>query len=63
MNPVATLAVFVERFFTPRLMAQRKVSPHTIRSYRDTFCLLLAFARQRLHKAPSALTWKTSMSH
>ncbi|MBI4266236.1 MAG: site-specific integrase [Acidobacteria bacterium] len=56
MNPAATLAAFVERFFTQRLMAQRKVSPHTIRSYRDTFRLLLAFAQQRLHKAPSALT-------
>jgi len=56
MTPAATLAVFVERFFTQRLMAQRKVSPHTIRSYRDTFRLLLAFARQRLHQAPSSLT-------
>jgi site-specific recombinase XerD len=39
-------------------MAQRKVSPHTIASYRDTFRLLLQFARKRLHKAPSQLGLK-----
>lgn len=45
----------LECFFTQRLMAQRQVSPHTIRSYRDTFRLLLQFAAKRLHKPPSAL--------
>ena len=33
-------------------MTQRKVSPHTIASYRDTFRLLLQFAQKRLHKVP-----------
>src|SRR5215813_357503 len=42
-------------FFSDRLLAQRKVSPHTIASYRDTFRLLLQFAQKRLHKAPSQL--------
>src|SRR6266566_3884152 len=45
-------------FFSDRLLAQRKVSPHTIASYRDTFRLLLQFARKRLHKAPSQLGLK-----
>jgi hypothetical protein len=27
----------LERFFTQRLIAQRRVSPRTIASYRDTF--------------------------
>jgi len=54
MKP-ATLAVLLERFFTQRLMSQRHVSPHTISSYRDTFRLLFAFTRQRLHKPPSRL--------
>jgi len=36
-------------------MMQRKVSTHTIASYRDTFRLLLQFAQKRLHKAPSQL--------
>ena len=45
-------------FFSDRLMTQRKVSPHTIASYRDTFRLLLRFAQKRLHKAPSLLGLK-----
>ena len=48
----------LQAFFTERLLHQRQASPHTIASYRDTFCLLLAFAEQRLKKAPSALEIK-----
>jgi site-specific recombinase XerD len=55
MKPAATFAILLERFFTQRLMHQRHVSPHTISSYRDTFRLLLKFARQRLHKRPAQL--------
>ena len=51
----ANFPALLQSFFTTRLMAQRKVSSHTIASYRDTFRLLLRFAGQRLHKAPSAL--------
>lgn len=46
----------LERFFTQRLMAQRRASSHTIGSYRDTFRLLLQFAQRQLRKAPSALS-------
>jgi integrase/recombinase XerD len=46
----------LEMFFTKRLIAQRKASPHTIASYRDTFRLLLQFAEKRLAKPPSRLT-------
>jgi integrase/recombinase XerD len=45
----------LQAFFTTRLMSQRKASPHTIASYRDTFRLLLQFAQKRLRKAPSQL--------
>lgn len=45
----------LERFFTQRLIAQRRVSSHTVASYRDTFRLLLRFFEKRLHKPPSAL--------
>lgn len=55
MKHLANLAVLLQSFFTIRLITQRKVSPHTIASYRDTFRLLLQFAQQRLHKAPSQL--------
>lgn len=51
-NP-ANLPSLLQSFFTTRLMTQRKVSPHTIASYRDTFRLLLQFAQKRLRKAPS----------
>ena len=46
----------LEAFFTDRLMNQRQASSNTIASYRDTFCLLLGFGKQRLQKAPSRLT-------
>jgi hypothetical protein len=55
MRDPANLPALLQSFFTTRLMAQRKVSPHTIASYRDTFRLLLQFAQKRLHKAPSQL--------
>lgn len=38
-----------------RLQRDRHASPHTIAAYRDTSCLLLAFAQRRLGKAPGAL--------
>src|SRR6202521_1362488 len=53
-NP-ANLPALLQSFFITRLMTQRKVSPHTIASYRDTFRLLLQFAQKRLRRAPSAL--------
>ena len=51
----ANFPALLQSFFTTRLMAQRKVSPHTVASYRDTFRLLLQFAQKRLRKAPSQL--------
>ncbi len=53
--PDANFPSLLQSFFTTRLMAQRKVSPHTIASYRDTFRLLLQFAQKRLRKTPSQL--------
>ena len=51
MKKELSFPALLECFFMQRLMAQRQVSPHTIRSYRDTFRLLLQFAAKRLHKA------------
>jgi site-specific recombinase XerD len=45
----------LQAFFKDRLMRQRQVSPETIASYRDAFCLLFRFVQQRLRKAPSVL--------
>src|SRR5215467_4701496 len=55
MTMTTNFAPLLERFFTQRLMQQRQASPHTLRSYRDTFRQLLLFAQQRLHQPPSRL--------
>src|SRR3954451_18526377 len=51
----ANLAALLQTFFTDRLIAQRRVSPHTVASYRDTFRLLLQFTQKELGKSPSQL--------
>jgi len=56
MKIPAELPPLLESFFTQRLMGQRKVSPHTIAAYRDTFSLLLKYAQKHLGRAPSKLT-------
>jgi integrase/recombinase XerD len=55
MKRSGTLSNFLEAFFLDRLMQQRRVSQHTVASYRDTFRLLLQFAQKRLRKSPSSL--------
>ena len=55
MRDLANLPSLLQSFFTTRLMTQRKASPHTIASYRDTCRLLLQFAQKRLRRAPSQL--------
>ncbi len=56
MKDATSFPILLESFFTKRLIAQRRASPHTIGSYRDTFRLLLQFAEKRLGKTPSRLT-------
>lgn len=55
MTTPASLAALLQSFFTERLIHQRCASPHTIASYRDSFRLLLAFAKERLRKNPADL--------
>lgn len=50
-----SFAVLLESFFTRRLMQQRLASPNTIKSYRDTFHLLVQYAHTKLGKEPSEL--------
>ena len=52
---MSNFAPLLERFFTQRLMQQRQASSHTISSYRDSFCQLLAFVQRRVHKPPAKL--------
>jgi site-specific recombinase XerD len=52
---MSALAPTLQVWFTDRLIAQRNVSPHTIRAYRDTLRLLLDYAEARLGRQPSQL--------
>lgn len=52
---MSQLAKHLEAFFTDRLIREKRVSEHTIASYRDSFRLLFRFANDRLGKAPSDL--------
>ena len=58
MSPLPNFPALLQRFFTERLMQQRRASPHTISSYRDTFRLLLRFAQAQLGKQPSHLDFE-----
>lgn len=58
MSDTVSLAPLLEQFFLQRLMQQRQVSPHTIASYRDTFCRLLKFIEQRQRRSPSQLRFE-----
>ena len=55
MTTSRTFPALLQAFFTDRLLAQRRASEHTVASYRDTFRLLLQFAKKKLRKDPSAL--------
>lgn len=54
-TPIA-FPTLVQEFFQRRLVAERRVSDHTVASYRDTFELMLGFAQQHTGRTPSALT-------
>ena len=52
---MTALAPTLEAFFTQRLVAQRRCSPHTIAAYRDAFRLLLGFVLERSGTTPARL--------
>ena len=54
---MSLIAPSLQAYFTDRLIRERRVSPHTIRSYRDTIRLLVGFAAQRAGTAASRLTF------
>lgn len=53
---MSTLAPMLEAFFIDRLQQQLHASSHTIAAYRDTFRLLLTFAKDDARKSPAHLT-------
>ena len=54
---MSLIAPSLQAYFTGRLIRERRLSPHTIRSYRDTIRLLVGFAAQRAGTAASRLTF------
>ena len=54
---MSAIAPTLQGFFTERLVKQRRVSPRTIASYRDSLKLLLVFVQQRTGKTPATLDW------
>jgi site-specific recombinase XerD len=55
-NGTGLIAPLVQNFFTHHLVCQRRASPQTVASYRDTFRLLLQHRSQSTGKKPSDLT-------
>jgi site-specific recombinase XerD len=51
-----TFPELLRRFFTQRLVAERRASARTVESYRDAFRLFLLFAEKRTRNTASALT-------
>lgn len=56
MKPANPFPALLHAFFYERLVEQRNVSPHTVKSYRDTWRLFLRFAAARHKRAVAALT-------
>ena len=52
---MSALAPLLEALFTERLIGQRDASPHTIASYRDTYCQLLRYTAARTGRPPERL--------
>src|SRR5258705_12783704 len=50
------IAPLVQSFFTDHLVRQRRASPQTVASYRDTFRLLIQHLSRTTGKKPSDLT-------
>ena len=55
---MSLVAPTLQSFFTDRLAKQRRVSPRTIASYRDSLKLLVMFVHHRTGKSPSTLDWE-----
>src|SRR5947208_15140680 len=56
MNSTSLIAPLVQSFFTDHLVRQRRASPQTVASYRDTFRLLIQHLSQTTGRKPSDLT-------
>jgi site-specific recombinase XerD len=54
---MSLIAPTLQSFFTDRLVRQRRASPRTIASYRDSLRLFVVFVHGRTAKSPCTLDW------
>ena len=57
---MTALAPTLQAFFTDRLIAQRRASPHTVAAYRDTFRLLLGYVHHAHRQSPCTRSTSTT---
>jgi len=55
MDAQKKFSILVQNYFYSCLINQRRVSDKTVKSYRDTFCLLFKFIKEKLGKTASQL--------
>jgi site-specific recombinase XerD len=55
---MSLVAATLQSFFTDRLANQRRASPRTIASYRDSLRMLVVFVHRQTGKKPCALDWE-----
>ena len=54
--PQTLVGPLLQRFFMEHLCNHKRLSPQTVKSYRDTFRLLLQYLQAKMAKKPSALS-------
>src|ERR1700739_1855646 len=54
--PLTLVGPLLQRFFMEHLCNHKRLSPQTVKSYRDTFRLLLQYLQVKMAKEPSALS-------
>ena len=59
MTKPTDFAVCITEYFTKHLAGVRNLSSNTIKSYRDTFCLLLLFLNEEMKLRPEKVTLST----
>ena len=50
MSDIQTLGPWLERYLSEHIVTERNLSPHTQKSYRDTFTQLLPFVSSKVRK-------------
>ena len=59
--PQTLVGPLLQSFFMEHLCNHKRLSPQTVKSYRDTFRLLLQYLQAKMAKKPSALSIAVSI--